>query len=729
MRIAFACILAASSGFGAATHQWDTMPYTFAPLVQQGSGNLLPAMDKWSLRNAATIAQVDGKPAVRLGPIGKDGADAFNTEIDAKPDTLYELSWRCQLTPDTKLAWDQSYAGLVGWLAPRGGQLKTKGAIRLRESRTAGPWREFGAQLLTPPGTKQVTVSLAANIKSGAALVTDIVLREAKVEQAEGRQFIVAPELKWAEARRAPEPAAPSKTTVFHRADPDQLFPYSRPRPEELDPKLDLVAARGETVVTTLALYAAEPLAKLRLDASAAPMPLDWRVVRYQPRRVDYYGRGNTWHWLADVLLDEPNGLAAPAGRTQVLWLRVTVPADAKPGTTSGRIAIVANGREPITVPMSVTVQPFALAAGEDKVRGLYGDVGRWKSMTDAQVRAELRDMREHGFNDLMVPGGGHVTLEGTRATKWEFDELPVRTIPMILEAGFRGPYLMWFGHRFRDVARQLGMTDAMRNSFADKWPPELAAASTDMLRLIKADADARGWKPLAMIAVDEPGYWKKGSPERLEWHRKITQAAGWDIYCTSSQAPSDFIGKGIKFHCYGGGKGCDPRVCHELREQTHAAGQEFWYYSTGSYSGQMGRVVRNRYQSGFLFFRSRADGTYSWTFQRARGNAYDDFVAPRSGQACITYPDPRRPGDNLDTPHWEGMRQGWLDDRYCATLAHAIEQCADKAKAAAMRKRFDALLASMPWGGQVYAAPGVTNDQCDRWRRQVGAMIGGLAR
>jgi len=90
----------------------------------------------------------------------------------------------------------------------------------------------------------------------------------------------------------------------------------------------------------------------------------------------------------------------------------------------------------------------------------------------------------------------------------------------------------------------------------------------------------------------------------------------------------------------------------------------------------------------------------------------------------CITYPDPVRRGENLDTPHWEGLRQGWIDFRYCRTLALMLEK---SPKAEAVRRRFEAMLNSMPWGGNVFRDGRVTSAKCDRWRAEIAAMIAQL--
>src|SRR5206468_1613581 len=123
--------------------------------------------------------------------------------------------------------------------------------------------------------------------------------------------------------------------------------------------------------------------------------------------------------------------------------------------------------------------------------------------------------------------------------------------------------------------------------------------------------------------------------------------------------------------------------------------------------------VVRNRFGSGFIFYRSGFDGCMSWTFQRPIGNPFDDFTTSDHAQPCLNYPDPEHPGENLDTPQWEGLRQGWLDYRYAATLAQALTQALktpgrngrarrSRSDIAEAEQEFAALLAGMPWNGDL---------------------------
>jgi len=155
-RSATVTFLLATSALSAATHQWDDPSYSFAPLTQPASANLLPPIEPglkgWGPRNGATTTTVEGKPAIQLSAGTSDGPASIRVSVDAEPETLYEMRFRIEFSLDVKLNFDASYPGLHGWLAPRGKPFSSRGAIRLRELRSAGQWWSFRTELFTPPG-------------------------------------------------------------------------------------------------------------------------------------------------------------------------------------------------------------------------------------------------------------------------------------------------------------------------------------------------------------------------------------------------------------------------------------------------------------------------------------------------------------------------------------------------------------------------------------------------
>ena len=232
---------------------------------------------------------------------------------------------------------------------------------------------------------------------------------------------------------------------------------------------------------------------------------------------------------------------------------------------------------------------------------------------------------------------------------------------------------------------------------------------------------------------MDEPGYWKKDSPALFRFQYDAAKDAGLKTFCTSSYPPRDPLGRPLTYHCAEETAGQTtyptPEQAREIVEEARRAGQQMWVYSSGCYEGQVGNLRRNRYATGFQFYNFGVAGAMSWTFQRPLGdNAFNDFSEDRGRQWCIVLPDPEHPGQNLDTPQWEAIRQGWLDYRYAATLVRAIERAKPRAEtkdlAVQVESEFKALLEELPWAERGAAIHEASNRNCDDWRARIAAAL-----
>lgn len=66
------------------------------------------------------------------------------------------------------------------------------------------------------------------------------------------------------------------------------------------------------------------------------------------------------------------------------------------------------------------------------------------------------------------------------------------------------------------------------------------------------------------------------------------------------------------------------PEAAGAHRAEVRESGDRFWCYGSGSYIGREGRMIANRYITGYLFYKSGAEAMWSWTFQRAKDQPYD---------------------------------------------------------------------------------------------------------
>jgi len=124
---------------------------------------------------------------------------------------------------------------------------------------------------------------------------------------------------------------------------------------------------------------------------------------------------------------------------------------------------------------------------------------------------------------------------------------------------------------------------------------------------------------------------------------------------------------------------------------------------------------------------RSGAEGEWSWTFLRPKGDVYDDFDGKRHREhkeACIVYPSTTK-GAPTPTLQWEGIREGIDDYRYAHTLRERAKKVGG-AKADAALKELDALVATVP----IRTHPGTfTAAEAQRLRERLARLIESLAK
>ncbi len=738
------CHSAAGWCAGSQLPAWAALPYPVTPLIQSGGGSLLPALDSaslsanWSPRGDVSLEQQDGATVLRLG--ASEPAAGIRTYATVLPERLYEVGFEFRFSPDAVLQNTHEPGadnrGISGWVAPEGDDHGNTGPYEVRERRLLPGWQQHHGYIYAVGGVKRISVALDLNASQGCVYLRNMFLREVEVEAGAGLHVIHAPDGGWAERPRQAEPSPPAEPVLYHWRDPDKLFFYSAPTPEERQQGIELTSTPGEVAIAAVGLFAPRSLSSAKLSLSdlrsengAALAPgFEWLQTHYQPRKNDYYGRGRTFSIVADAFLSRPGGVSAPAGRTTAFWLRLTIPPDARAGIYRGELRAEVDDRV-LSLPAQVTVLPFSLAQPTDRTWGLYADSWRWSQRTDDQVLRELQDIKSHGIESPLLDfHKGSPIWTGDQITGWTITKEAERSMALLQRAGLRGPFLIEWWREEHDFAAKLGIPAKALEQHADKWPPQLGAAYRQAIQAFDAAWKRQGWGDWVYVGIDEPGYWKEGSPEEFRFEYDAAEAAGVKSYCTSSDLPSDPIGRPLTYHCVGDTFVESPEVARRFLDEGKQYGQSIWFYATGSYSGQVGNIYSNRYIAGLLYYQSGASGEVSWTFQRPLSDsAFDDFQRELA-QPCTTLPDPERSGENLDTPQWEGIRQAWYDYRYADTLAQEIESAKRDPSRAELALRvesdFALLLAEVPWSPRGSSAPVVSSTTCDAWRARIAELI-----
>jgi len=172
-----------------------------------------------------------------------------------------------------------------------------------------------------------------------------------------------------------------------------------------------VTAARGEREPACFVMIAARDLTDVAVEVSGVPAVVR-RVVRAPLRRINT-GPPKDYEIVGRFLPRYvPRDL--PAAAFCEIWLDLQVPLDAKPGAMPGRVTVTADGGVKAELPLVLEVLPFTLPPDPDKRMGVYYRGVRRLTEPD-RLRAELRDMREHGVTDLVVDAWIDSDREGDR--------------------------------------------------------------------------------------------------------------------------------------------------------------------------------------------------------------------------------------------------------------------------------------------------------------------------
>ena len=340
---------------------------------------------------------------------------------------------------------------------------------------------------------------------------------------------------------------------------------------------------------------------------------------------------------------------------------------DAAPGEYRGSATVKDGQGHAAKLALSVMVRPFELLRPKGIHWGLYPDTARWRGYSEGQIRAELAGIARHGITTLMLYPVNHskITYENGKLHV-DASEL-IRQVKLAKEAGLGPPWVMSLQSLYGRVRQLLPGKTPADAEFGKLY----RAIAGEFIRT----AREKEFGECVWHAVDEP--W---APETL---RRAISELGWlkqlgvETFTTAGPVSPE-LDRVLDVRCYGIGHLLStPGVLEKGRRETAAAKDRLWFYGSGCYTGQDGNVIGNRFVTGFLFYRSGAEGEWSWTFLRPKGNVYDDFDGDAHREhkdACTVYPSA---GKSAPTPtlQWEGIREGIDDYCYAWTLAETARR------------------------------------------------------
>lgn len=385
------------------------------------------------------------------------------------------------------------------------------------------------------------------------------------------------------------------------------------------------------------------------------------RAVEYMPQRFKMSVRDG-WAVMPEILRpqDHWGEMWVPAGQNQQYWLTVKVPGNAAAGEYSGEVTIAtAAGKSKL--PVRLTVLPFSLGTPRKQNLGIYYYAGTNMASSAAGeekieklVLADLKDMREHGLNFVVI------NLPG-EAIKWDAD--PVT---------FDLSHIAWMMKLTRQVGGFDGVFPIYMGGVWKADRPDRVEVVQNLIKAIEAERKAQGWPEFIYYLVDEPFHGEKLDNAVAPY--QAAKDAGVRTYCTVSGEAGERLAPWLDVRCHAT-SGSTGYYWPDVYDKAMADKDEYWWYSncTREFPAVM------RFKAGFHHVKSRATGQAYWHYRNLIGSTFCDFDGG-PGDYVTSYPGLEGP---VATIQWECHREGIDDARYVWTLEALIAraEASDKAE------------------------------------------------
>jgi hypothetical protein len=476
----------------------------------------------------------------------------------------------------------------------------------------------------------------------------------------------------------------------FTRPETYDIRPWSRPRESERVRELTCTLAKGETTGVWFAVHALEPLQRLQLDVRGCPdgIAVIPRYAHYWAQRYDW--KSGRYYIIPELLLQMERGRAqlpeaggvlewqdlnVPQAENCLFWLQVTAAEFVPDGPVQAEIVIQSEGKPAFRIPFRITVYPFRLQKPPDKRWLMYSDSYLLGQMSDEKLLTVLKQMREYGIDGLVELPIGEFDISEIAQGGVRYDPQPLlRWHRLLQQAGLRGPHTI--GTFIEEqVAAQLGIQADLNL----KWTQPLREAIQNIARTVVKTLEGHGIDWL-FYAWDEP---TADNIRAIEQYRNWREG-GARTYVTVARDAYLAAAPWLTHPCFATDVINLPKGAAWARQQCRKRQQQFYWYGSGCYLFQEGRMLPNRYLAGWLFWKTKADGQVSWTFVRPHQDPFNDFDGSKVNSVepkdqCTVYPLFTRPNDPasiegiIPTIQWEALREGIQDYCYLYTLRNTI--------------------------------------------------------
>lgn len=323
-----------------------------------------------------------------------------------------------------------------------------------------------------------------------------------------------------------------------------------------------------------------------------------------------------------------------PAETNKQFWVTVKVPDDALAGIYAGKIELRTGAELMGEIQLTLEVLPIELAEPYLTYglyyRGMLGTTGSISSedKTEAQYRAELQNMLEHGITNHTLIS---IYADG-------------KVLPLQIKNEVFGTVPLYYYGLTANIQQGEELEDLLsttRNIIDDSAPyvSEVYIYGRGEVGVDKTVAQRATWEA---VRVKGAKIWIAGHP-----NLGIPEAVGDILDLFVVAAP-------------------------DAREATamHSYGHQIFSYANPQVGKEKPETYRRNY--GLLLWQRDFDGAFDYAYQDGFGNIWNDFDNSIYRDHVFAYPTI---DGVIDTIEWEGWREAVDDIRYLTTLLNLIKE------------------------------------------------------
>jgi hypothetical protein len=194
----------------------------------------------------------------------------------------------------------------------------------------------------------------------------------------------------------------------------DTLYPHSRPPAFEKPKPVRIFGTRNGTFRAKIAAGSEGPIENLEADLS--PLTGPGGII---PVRIAYASPNPLVGSRLDILLNSPpahiENSKKPSFTAVSIWIFADVPRNTRPGIYQSSLTVKAQGKDPVSVPVRVSVADWTLPNPEDRVSVMhlyqspdtlaeYYKMPLWSEKHWALIEKSLKILGKNGNGSLLFP-------------------------------------------------------------------------------------------------------------------------------------------------------------------------------------------------------------------------------------------------------------------------------------------------------------------------------------